>query len=64
MRGTPLRMLSALAGQHGFLMRRWGFVSAFLQGDLEDGELVYCSPPPGPHGTTALVPTADSVFGR
>ena len=51
MRGTSLRMLSALAGQHGFLMRRWDFVSAFLQGDLEDGEVVYCSPPPGPHGT-------------
>ena len=50
MRGTSLRLLSALAGQHGLSMRRWDFVSAFLQGDLEQGEVVYCSPPPGPHG--------------
>ena len=42
MRGTSLRLLSALAGQHGFMMRRWDFVSAFLQGDLEKGEVVYC----------------------
>ena len=51
MRGTSLRLLSALAGKHGFLMRRWDFVSAYLQGMLEDGEVVYCSPPPGPHST-------------
>ena len=51
MRSTSLRMLSALAGQNGFLMRRWDFVSAFLQGDLEEGEVVYCSPPPGPYST-------------
>ena len=50
MRGTSLRLLSAIAGQHGLFMRRWDFVSAFLQGDLEQGEVVYCSPPPGPHG--------------
>ena len=31
-------------------MRRWDFVSAFLQGELEEGEVVYCSAPPGPHG--------------
>ena len=51
MRGTSLRLLSSLAGQHGLMMRRWDFVSAFLQGDLEQGEVIYCSPPPGPHGT-------------
>ena len=50
MRGTSLRLLSAIAGQHGLLMRRWDFVSAFLQGELEQGEVVYCSAPPGPHG--------------
>ena len=31
-------------------MRRWDFVSAYLQGNLEEGEVVYCQPPPGPHG--------------
>ena len=50
MRGTSLRLLSAIAGQYGLSMRRWDFVSAFLQGDLENGEVVYCSAPPGPHG--------------
>ena len=50
MRGTSLRLLSAIAGQYGLYMRRWDFVSAFLQGDLEAGEVVYCSAPPGPHG--------------
>ena len=49
MRGTSLRMLSAIASQHDMFMRRWDFVSAFLQGDLEKGEVVYCSPPPGPY---------------
>jgi len=28
-------------------MRRWDFVSAFLQGELMEGEEVYCSAPPG-----------------
>ena len=51
MRGTSLRLLSALAGKHGLLMRRWDFVSAYLQGKLEEGEVVYCQSPPGPHGT-------------
>ena len=41
MRGTSLRMLSALASKHELAMRRWDFVSAFLQGDLEKGEVVY-----------------------
>lgn len=50
--GTSLRMLSAIAGQQGLKMRRWDFVSAFLQAELEEGEVVYCSAPPGPHSTT------------
>ena len=28
-------------------MRRFDFVAAYLQGELEDGETVYCLPPPG-----------------
>eukprot|EP00965_Chrysotila_dentata_P064975 2154317-Pleurochrysis_carterae.AAC.1 len=28
-------------------MRRWDFVAAYLQGELEPGEMVYCRPPPG-----------------
>ena len=39
MRGTSLRLLSAIAGQYGLFMRRWDFVSAFLQGELEEGEI-------------------------
>ena len=34
-------------------MRRWDFVAAYLQGELLDGEVSYCSPPPG--FATALV---------
>ena len=52
MRGTSLRMLSAIAGQHGFKMRRWDFVSAFLQAELEEGEVVYFSAPPGQYATS------------
>ena len=51
MRGASLRMLSALAGQYQLKMRRWDFVSAYLQGQLEPGEVVYCLPPPGPYST-------------
>eukprot|EP00966_Prymnesium_polylepis_P079513 1842697-Prymnesium_polylepis.1 len=28
-------------------MRRWDFVAAYLQGSLEEGEVIYCSLPPG-----------------
>ena len=28
-------------------MRRWDFVAAYLQGNLEEGEVIYCSLPPG-----------------
>ena len=49
MRSSTLRLLSSIAAQHGLGMRRWDFVSAYLQGSLEPGEVVYCSPPPG-HG--------------
>ena len=47
MRGTSLRMLSAIAARTRCRMRRWDFVSAYLQGDLEPGEVCYCLPPPG-----------------
>eukprot|EP00965_Chrysotila_dentata_P030574 1017801-Pleurochrysis_carterae.AAC.1 len=47
MRATSLRTLAALAVKPGMSMRRWDFVAAYLQGDLEEGEVVYCRPPPG-----------------
>ena len=47
MRSPSLRMLSALASRHGLHMHRWDFVTAFLQGSLEPGEVVYCRAPPG-----------------
>ena len=47
MRSGSLRLLSALAAKHGLSMRRWDFVAAFLQGELLDDEVVYCSAPPG-----------------
>ena len=51
MRATSLRVLCAVAARYGLTMRRWDFVSAYLQGSLQEGEVVYCSMPPG-HETT------------
>ena len=47
MRGTSLRLLSNLAANSGMRMRRYDFVAAYLQGELLEGETVYCYPPPG-----------------
>ena len=46
-RGTSLRLLSQLAANCNMRMRRWDFVAAYLQGELLEGEVVYCLPPPG-----------------
>ena len=43
----PFALLAAIASRFGLRLRRWDFVSAYLQGTLEDGEVVYCHPPPG-----------------
>ena len=51
LRPSSLRLLAALASRLGLHMRRYDFVSAFLQGTLEEGEVVYCESPPG-HGST------------
>eukprot|EP00965_Chrysotila_dentata_P064921 2152050-Pleurochrysis_carterae.AAC.1 len=47
MRPTSLRALASLAAGSGMLMRRWDFVAAYLQGELQQGEVVYCHAPPG-----------------
>ena len=47
MRSSSLRVLCAVGAGLGLRMRRWDFASAYLQGSLLDGEVVYCSPPPG-----------------
>ena len=62
MRGGSLRLLSAIGGRLGLHMRRWDFVAAYLQGELEPGEVTYCTPPPGyatalVDGRVRLVPT-------
>eukprot|EP00965_Chrysotila_dentata_P080570 2658549-Pleurochrysis_carterae.AAC.1 len=41
------RVLAALAAANNMRMRRWDFVAAYLQGELQDGEVVYCYAPPG-----------------
>ena len=51
LRPSSLRLLAALASRLKLHMRRYDFVSAFLQGTLEEGEVVYCEAPPG-HGAT------------
>ena len=47
MRSSTLRLLCAISSKWGLHMRRWDFVAAYLQGTLEEGEVVYCSLPPG-----------------
>ena len=47
MRAPSLRALASLAARRGMRMRRFDFVAAYLQGELEDGETVYCLPPQG-----------------
>ena len=40
-------MLSSLAAKEKLHMCRWDFVAAFLQGEMLDNEVVYCSMPSG-----------------
>ena len=47
MRPESLRILAALSARFRLRMRRYDFASAYLQGNLEPGEVVYCSMPPG-----------------
>jgi len=47
LRSPSLRMLAAVAAKRHMHLRRWDFVSAYLQGSLEEGEVTYCHPPPG-----------------
>ena len=47
LKATSLRFLAATAAIQGLRMRRFDFVSAFLQEDLEQGEQILCRPPPG-----------------
>ena len=66
MRAGSLRLLSSLAARLDLQLRRWDFVAAYLQGDLQPGEVVYCSPPPGystasrPDGSIHLVPALET----
>ena len=46
MRSGSLRLLCSLAARHSLDMRRWDFVSAYLQGELLEDEVVYCQMPP------------------
>mmetsp|Transcript_32844 Transcript_32844/g.79785 ORF Transcript_32844/g.79785 Transcript_32844/m.79785 type:complete len:1719 (+) Transcript_32844:1464-6620(+) len=64
LRAGSLRILCAIAAKLGLYMRRWDFVAAYLQGTLEDGEFIYCSPAPGystklVDGQVRMVPLRD-----
>jgi hypothetical protein len=56
---SSLRMLSSLAAKEKLHMHRWDFVAAFLQGELCDKEVVYCSMPSG-YNATGLDPSNPS----
>ena len=47
LRSTSLRLLACLAARNDLKLHRWDFVSAYLQGALEPGEVVYCHAPAG-----------------
>ena len=47
MRAASLRLLAAISARLGLSMWRMDFVSAYLQGLLEDGEVVFCLMPEG-----------------
>eukprot|EP00965_Chrysotila_dentata_P092713 3060225-Pleurochrysis_carterae.AAC.2 len=47
MHGTSPRALASLAASLGMRMRRWDFVAAYIQSELEPGEVAFCHPPPG-----------------
>ena len=47
MRASSLRLLAAISAALGLSMRRIDFISAYLQGKLEEGEVVYCQMPEG-----------------
>ena len=63
MRSSTLRLLSSLAARHGLGMRRWDFVSAYLQGSLEPGEVVYCHPPPGYNASGKACRVQKPIYG-
>ena len=50
---ASLRLLAAISASQGLSMWRIDFVSAYLQGELEDGEVVYCQMPNG-YETTGI----------
>lgn len=69
LRPTSLRTLAALSADLGLRMRRWDFTSAYLQGSLLDGEVVYCSAPQDTNlrmrmGTPDLEATVAPVFSE
>eukprot|EP00965_Chrysotila_dentata_P235951 6201053-Pleurochrysis_carterae.AAC.2 len=47
MRATSLWVIAAIAARNKGVRRRWDFVAAYLQGDLEAGDVVHCRAPPG-----------------
>ena len=63
MRGTSLRVLSNLAANSGMRMRRFDFVAAYLQGELLEGETVYCYPPPGYERPGQICRICKPVYG-
>ena len=66
MRPSTLRLLSSVAARLNLGMRRWDFVAAYLQGQLEPGEVVYCHPPPGhslPEGDGHVCRVEKPIYG-
>ena len=63
LRSPSLRMLACLAARNGFSLHRWDFVAAYLQGQLEDGEVVYCHPPAGYERPGYMCKVCKPIYG-
>ena len=63
LRSPSLRLLAAYASQHEMKIRRWDFVSAYLQGELEEGEVTYCHAPPGYEHPGYVCKVVKPVYG-
>ena len=63
LRAASLRVMAALAAYHSLLIQRVDFVAAYLQGLLEENEVIYCSPPPGYNDNDNMYKLVKPVYG-
>ena len=68
LRTSSVRTLTAFAARHGCSIRSVDWVAAYLQGELLEGEVVYCHMPPGyqeydPQGRPYVFMVVKPIYG-